>query len=117
MLSIVKGKAQDCAKVSDQQGSLFAGMPRSRRPIRAARHGKHHHLGKALAEAVRRALLVVEVDDLSTEPRKLIQQGPLDVVALVDAKRLHGYAYRSHGSLSGTASMRLSANGSRSSPA
>ena len=58
-----------------------------------------------------------EVDDLPAEPRKLSQQGLLDVVALVDAKRLRGHAYRSHSSLSGTASMRLSASGSRSSPA
>ena len=33
------------------------------------------------------------------------------------ASHFHGHAYRSHSSLSGTASMRLSANGSRSSPA
>ena len=52
---------------------------------------------KALAEAVRRALPVVEVEDLPAEPGKLIQQGLLDVVALVDAKRLRGHTCRSRG--------------------
>ena len=53
-----------------------------------AQHGRHQHLGEALAEGVRRTLLVAEVDDLPTEPRELVQQGLPGVVALFEPMRL-----------------------------
>ena len=47
-------------------------------------HRQHHHLGKALAEAVARVLLAVEVDDLPAQAMKLVEEGLLDVVAFVE---------------------------------
>ena len=51
-------------------------------------HRQHDHLGEALAEAVARVLLAVEVDDLPAQACKLIEERLLDVVALVELEVL-----------------------------
>ena len=77
-----------CGQPSGGFFDLVVLQPRvdDRKPL--AQHGRHRHLGKVLPEAVRRVLLAVEVEDLPAEAGELIQQGLLDVAALVDAKRL-----------------------------
>ena len=49
---------------------------------------QHHHLGEALAKAVAGVLFAVEIDDFPTQPRKLIEEGLLNVVALVEFEML-----------------------------
>jgi len=49
-----------------------------------AKYRRQHRLGKAVAVGVRRPLLAVQVNNVPSQSRQLIQQGLLHIVALVD---------------------------------
>ena len=59
-------------------------------------YGKHDHFGEVLSVGVTGVLLAVQIKDRPAQPVKLVEEGFLDVVALVELDLLRGFISAVH---------------------